>query len=138
MRGHIAQYYPTVFNPNGVKMAHIIFHIMVHIIYNIFLVICFAEIAKLHHRIKCVNITEKILEKNFSFPCSTIIRQIVMPFLYGPILPQRGHFILGLWWATGPTLPRYWPDFTPNYGVMMSCWIFSFLFELIIVNRNPF
>ena len=37
--GHKAQYYPTVFNPNGVKMAHIIFHIMVHIIYNIFLIL---------------------------------------------------------------------------------------------------
>ena len=63
---------------------------------------------------------------------------IVVPFLYGPILPQRSHFIVGLWWATGPTLPRYWPNFTPNYGVMMSCWIFSVLFELIIVNWNPF
>ena len=39
MRGHKAQYYPTVFNPNGVKMVHIIFHIMVHIIYNIFLIL---------------------------------------------------------------------------------------------------
>ena len=37
--GHKAQYYPTVFNPNGVKMAHIIFHIMVYIIYNIFLIL---------------------------------------------------------------------------------------------------
>ena len=63
---------------------------------------------------------------------------IVMPFLYGPILPQRSHFIVGLWWATGPTLPQYWPNFTPNYGVMMSHWIFSVLFELIIVNWNPF
>ena len=63
---------------------------------------------------------------------------IVVPFLYGPILPQRSHFIVGLWWATGPTLPQYWPNFTPNYGVMMSRWIFSVLFELIIVNWNPF
>ena len=38
-RGHKAQYYPTAFNPNGVKMAHIIFHIMAHIIYNIFLIL---------------------------------------------------------------------------------------------------
>ena len=36
IRGHKAQYYPAVFNPNGVKMAHIIFHIMVHIIYSTF------------------------------------------------------------------------------------------------------
>ena len=28
--------------------------------------------------------------------------------------------------------------FTRNYGVMMSCWIFSVLLELIIVNWNPF
>ena len=62
---------------------------------------------------------------------------VVVPFLYGPILPQRSH-IVGLWWDTGPTLPQYWPNFTPNYGVMMSCWIFSVLFELIIVNWNPF
>ena len=39
MRGHKAQYYPNVFNPNGVKMTHIIFHIMIHIIYNIFLIL---------------------------------------------------------------------------------------------------
>ena len=45
---------------------------------------------------------------------------------------------MGLWWATDPTLPQYWPNFTPNYGVMMSRWIFSVLFELIIVNWNPF
>ena len=63
---------------------------------------------------------------------------MVVPFLYGPILPQRSHFLVGLWWATGPTLPRYWPNVTLNYGVMMSCWIFSVLFELIIVNWNPF
>ena len=84
-------------------------------------------------------IREKILEKNFSFPCgSTKYQTKVVPFLYGPILPQRSHFIVGLWWATGPTLPQYWPNFTPNYGVMMSRWIFSVLFELIIVNWNPF
>ena len=64
--------------------------------------------------------------------------RIVVPFLYGPILPQRSHFIVGLWWASGPTLAWYWPNFTPNYGVMMSPWIFSVLFELIIVNWNPF
>ena len=63
---------------------------------------------------------------------------ILVHFLYYPILPQRSHFMLGLWWATGPTLPRYWPNFTPNNGVMMSHWIFSVLFELIIVNWNPF
>ena len=39
MMGHKAQYYPTVFNPNGLKMTHIIFHIMVYIIYNIFLIL---------------------------------------------------------------------------------------------------
>ena len=61
---------------------------------------------------------------------------IVVPFLYGPILPKRSHFIVGLWWATGPTWPWYWPNFTPNYGVMMSRWIFSVLFEIIIVNWN--
>ena len=63
---------------------------------------------------------------------------MVVPFLYGPILPQRSHFIVGLWWATGPTLPRYWPNFTTNYGVMTSCWFFSVLFELLIANWNPF
>ena len=78
-----------------------------------------------------------MLEKNFFFPCSANIRQWWCLF-YGPILPQRSHFIVGLWWTTGPTLPWYWPNFTPNYGVMMSCWIFSVLFELIIVNWNPF
>ena len=63
---------------------------------------------------------------------------IVVPFLYGPILPQRSHFIVGLWWATGPTLPQYRPNFIPNYEVMMSRWIFSVLFELITVNWNHF
>ena len=62
----------------------------------------------------------------------------MVPFRYGPILPQRSHFTVELWWATGPTLPRYWANFTPNYGVMMSHWILSVLFELIIVNWNPF
>ena len=62
----------------------------------------------------------------------------MVPFLYGPILPQRSHFSVGLWWATGPTIPWYWPNFTLNYGVMMSHWIFSVLLELIIVNWNPF
>ena len=61
-----------------------------------------------------------------------------MPFLYGPILPHRSHFLVRLWWATGPTLSRYWLNFTPNYGVMMSRWIFWFLSELIVVKWNPF
>ena len=52
--------------------------------------------------------------------------------------PKRSHFIVGLWWATGPTLSQYQPNFTPNYGVMISHSIFSVLFELIIVNWNPF
>ena len=39
IRGHKAQYYPTGFNPNGVKMAHIIFNIMAHIICKIFLIL---------------------------------------------------------------------------------------------------
>ena len=76
--------------------------------------------------------------KEFLLSMQYKYQTIVVPFLYGPILPQRSHFIVGLWWATGPTLPWYWPNFTPNYGVMMSCWIFSVLFELIIVNWNPF
>ena len=76
--------------------------------------------------------------KEFLLSMQYKYQTIVVPFLYGPILPQRSHFIVGLWWATGPTLPRYWPNFTPNYGVMMSCWFFSVLFELIIVNWNPF
>ena len=76
--------------------------------------------------------------KEFLLSMQYKYQTIVVPFLYGPILPQRSHFIVGLWWATGPTLPRYWPNFTPNYGVMMSRWIFSVLFELIIVNWNPF
>ena len=63
---------------------------------------------------------------------------LVVPFLYGPILPHRSHFVVGLWWATGPTLPWYWLNFTPNYGVMVSHWIFWFLLELTTVNWNPF
>ena len=59
-------------------------------------------------------------------------------FSVWPNLLQRSHFIVGLWWATGPTLPWYWPNVTPNYGVMMSRWIFSVLFALIIVDWNPF
>ena len=39
IRGHKAQYYPTVFSPNGVKETHIIFHIMAPIICNIFLIL---------------------------------------------------------------------------------------------------
>ena len=76
--------------------------------------------------------------KEFLLAIQWKYQTMVAPFLYGPMLPQRSHFNVGLWWAIGPTLPWYWPNFTPNYGVMMSCWIFSVLFELIIVNWNPF
>ena len=72
--------------------------------------------------------------KEFLLSMQYKYQTIVVPFLYGPILPQRSHFIVGLWWATGLTLPQYWPNFTPNYGVMMSCWIFS----VFVVNWNPF
>ena len=65
---------------------------------------------------------------------------VVAPFPYGPILPQRSHFIVGLWWATGPTLPWYYLNFTPDYGVKMICWFFSVLLKLIVIimNWNPF
>ena len=72
-----------------------------------------------------VYITEKILEKNFSFPCHTnsvVVQTVVVPFLRGPILTQRSHFIVRLWWSTGPTLPQCWPNFTPNYEAMLSHW----------------
>ena len=43
IRDHKAQYYPTVFNPNGVTMTIIIFHTMMvgpyNLIYNIFLIL---------------------------------------------------------------------------------------------------
>ena len=63
---------------------------------------------------------------------------ILVLFLYGPILAHRSHFIVGIWCITGPTLPLYQPNFTPNYGVIMSRRFFSVLFELIIVNLNSF
>ena len=98
------------------------------------LVVCFAVIAKVYHKIS-VYITEKIFKKNFSFSCSTNIRQWWCLF-YGPILPQKE--VTSLWGydGPGPTLPWYRPNFTPNlnYGVMMSHWFFSVLLELIIVN----
>ena len=53
----------------------------------------------------------------------------VVPFIYGSLWSS--------WWATGPTLPWYQQNFTPNYGVMMSHWIFWFLLEIIIENWKP-
>ena len=63
---------------------------------------------------------------------------LVIPFLYGPIIPHRNLFVVGLWWASGATLPWCQLTFTPNYGVMVSHWIFSFLLQLITLNENNF
>ena len=67
--------------------------------------------------------------KEFLLSIQYKYQTIVVPFLYGQIYPRE---------VTGPTLPWYWPNVTPNYGVMMSRWIFSVLFALIIVDWNPF
>ena len=37
---------------------------------------------------------------------------MVVAFLYGPILPHRNHFLVGLWWATDAALPWYWLNVT--------------------------
>ena len=85
----------------------------------------------------CLNY-RKNPRKEFLLSMQYKYQTIGVSFLYGPILPQRSHFIFGLWWITGPTLSRYRPNRqTMAYGVMMSRWIFSVLFELIIVNWNP-
>ena len=59
---------------------------------------------------------------------AAVLQQIlVLPSLYRPILPHKSHFVVGLWCATDPRLPLHWLTFTPNYGVMVSYWIFWFV-----------
>ena len=82
-------------------------------------------------------IAEKILERISPFHAVQISDKSSGAFSVWPNITPEKSLHCGVICSTGPTLPRYWPNFTPNYGVMMSRWIFLF-FLLIIVNRNPF
>ena len=95
---------------------------------------CFAEIAKLYHKISVCTLQKKSSKRISPFHAVQISDNSGAFSVFPNITPETSLHCVGLGWATGPTLPWYWPNFTPNYGVMMSRWIFSVLFELIIVN----
>ena len=74
----------------------------------------------------------------------------ISPFHAVQISDNRG--IFSVWPSITPekslhcgVMMDHWPNFIPvpakpqtmTYGVMMSCWIFSVLLQLIIVNWNP-
>ena len=59
---------------------------------------------------------------------------MMVPFLYGPILPHRSHFFVVLWWVSRPNILLYQLKLTQNHEVMISMrYLLSFL---IFVGTN--
>ena len=88
------------------------------------------EIAKLYHKISVCALQKKSSNRISPFHAVQISDNSGAFSVWPNIIPEKSLHC--------GVMMGHWPNFTPNYGVMMSRWIFSVLFELIIVNWNPF
>ena len=90
----------------------------------------------------CLKYIGKILKKKLSFhssgDSSSVTTDIGDTFSIWPHNTSQKSLRCGVMMGQWRNITLVSATFTPNYGVMVSHWIFSFLLQLITLNENNF